>query len=474
MKIHFYSNKIILGCIFLITIQAGYSQKSKSYEAIFSGVTWFDDRGIEVNAHGANIVKEGDSFYLFGESKSNDLNVFQGFSCYSSKDLYNWKFEKMVLSVQDSGTLGPNRVGERVKVMKNPKTQKFVMFMHTDDLKYKDQSVGYAVSDKIDGIYTFQGDLLFDGKPIKKWDMGVFQDTDGKGYLITHSGNLFQLSDDYLSVTEQLVKDMTAHCEAPVIFKKEGTYFWIGSGLTSWERNDNYYFTSKSLKGPWINKGIFAPAGSLTWNSQSTYVLPITGSKDTTYMFMGDRWSFPRQQSSATYVWQPLEVANESISLPDFKQAWQINLETGVWSAVYEKRKTILNSDTKTIKYTGEWEHSFLKDSKGISKSAVKDASFEFTFKGKQIGFYGFSDPESGYADVVVKNSKGIVVLQSVIDMYCKYPKESLQFNSPILPKDSYTLTVSVRGEHGNWYNKKGDRFGSSGNRISVSKIVVD
>nr|WP_315153141.1 family 43 glycosylhydrolase [uncultured Flavobacterium sp.] len=461
--------KFILFFSVLIILKTGYSQENKRYKAIYSGITWFDDRGIEVNAHGGNIIKEGDLFYLFGESKGNDLNMFQGFSCYSSKDLYNWKFEKIVLPVQDSGRLGPNRIGERVKVLKNPKTKKYVMFMHTDDLNYKDQCVGYATSDKINGVYTFQGPLLFEEKPIKKWDIGIFQDTDGKGYLITHSGNLFGLSDDYQSVTDQLVKDMTAHCEAPTILKKGDTYFWIGSGLTSWERNDNYYFTSKSLRGPWISKNNFALAGTLTWNSQATYVLPITGSKEITYMFMGDRWSFPRQQSSATYVWQPLIVSEDSISLPDFKESWQINLDTGIWSAVSEKRKSIVNFDSNRIKYKGEWKHSGK-----VSKSTTKNASFELAFKGRKIALYGFSGPENGYANVVLKNSKGTIVMQSIVDMYCKYSSESLQFISPLLSNENYTLTVSVRGEHGNWYNKKGTKFGSSGNMISVSKIILD
>ncbi len=93
--------KWILFFILLLVFKISYSQEIKRYNAVFSGVTWFDDRGIEVNAHGANIVKEGNLFYLFGESKSNDINAFQGFSCYSSKDLYNWKFENIVLSVQD-------------------------------------------------------------------------------------------------------------------------------------------------------------------------------------------------------------------------------------------------------------------------------------------------------------------------------------------------------------------------------------
>ena len=54
------------------------------------------------------------------------------------------------------------------------------------------------------------------------------------------------------------------------------------------------YLTATSLEGPWTFRGNFAPEGSLTWNSQSTFVLPVINKKDTVLMFMGDRWSFPK------------------------------------------------------------------------------------------------------------------------------------------------------------------------------------
>ena len=75
------------------------------------------------------------------------------------------------------------------------------------------------------------------------------------------------------------------------------------SNLTSWERNDNFYFTSKDIRGPWKRQGNFCPKGSLTYNSQCTFVLPIVNGVDTTFMYMGDRWSYPHQASSATQVW---------------------------------------------------------------------------------------------------------------------------------------------------------------------------
>ena len=55
-------------------------------DIIFNGVPWFDQNGNTVNAHGACIVREHDTYYLFGEYKTDDKNMYNGFSCYSSKN----------------------------------------------------------------------------------------------------------------------------------------------------------------------------------------------------------------------------------------------------------------------------------------------------------------------------------------------------------------------------------------------------
>ncbi|MES2238693.1 MAG: family 43 glycosylhydrolase [Bacteroidota bacterium] len=466
------SKRTILTIVFFSIYTLATAQKDK-IDAIYSGIPWFDNNGNVVSAHGANIVKDNNRYYLFGEYKSDDTINFTGFSCYSSADLYNWKFESIALPVQESGKLGPNRIGERPKVMKCPKTGEYVMYMHTDDLKYKDQCVGYATSKTINGVYTFQGPVLFNGQPIKKWDMGTFQDTDGSGYIITHSGNLYKLSDDYRSITEQVVKDMTGQCEAPVIFKKDNTYFWLGSGLTSWERNDNYYFTATSLKGPWKSQGIFAPKDKLTWNSQTTFVLPVVGSKKTTYLFMGDRWAFPHQKSAATYVWQPLLVSGTTLSIPDYNENWQINTTTGKWSTLKLKGKIIQNSDTKKIKYSDNWKPNTLKDSFSDNSSDVTGASFSVNFNGSQIGLYGVARPNGGYAQIEIQDATGKTIHSNLIEMYCKFAESSLKYLSPMLKKGNYKLVVTVSGKHGVWYKKDGTGFGSTGNFVSVDKLII-
>ncbi len=107
-------NLILTAYILLCAVMASGQVRP----VVVNGVSWYDNNGELVNAHGACIVEDGGKYWLFGEYKSDTTNVFQGFSCYSSVDLASWTFENIVLPQQDSGMLGPQSVGERVKVMK--------------------------------------------------------------------------------------------------------------------------------------------------------------------------------------------------------------------------------------------------------------------------------------------------------------------------------------------------------------------
>ena len=461
----------VLVVVLLVLPFVANAQKRGVYKAIYSGTPWFDDRGKPVSAHGANIVKEGDNFYLFGEKHSDTSNAFAGFTCYSSKDLSNWKFESIALPVQQSGKLGPNRVGERPKVMKCPKTGEFIMYMHVDTLGYVDQFLGYATSNSITGPYTFRGPLLFEGKSIKKWDMGTFQDRDGAGYVLLHGGDIYRLNDDYKSIVEHVHKANIPGFESPTLFRKDNIYYFLGSHLTSWERNDNDYYTATSLKGPWTKRGLFCPPGTLTWNSQCTFVLPVSGSKDTTFMYMGDRWAFPKQESAATYVWQPLMISDTSISIPKFLDAWKIDMVTGESKPVELPDKLIENAEQNRITYSGNWKH--ISDGLSLSSSDIKNDSFSLKFKGRQLALYGLSRPDGGYAEIDLRDKKGKLLLSALVDMYCKYPISSLEYITPVMRKGKYTLTVRVTGEHGNWSDKRKNLFGSNGNVVSIDRILI-
>ena len=115
-----------------------------------------------------------------------------------------------------------------------------------------------------------------------------------------------------------------------------------------------------------------------------------------------------------------------------------------------------------------------MSDSISLSCANEKGASFSTKFNGTQIGLYGLSKSDGGYARVILTNAKGKVIISSLIDMYSKYPIASLKFLSPVLPKDNYKLTVSVTGERGNWSDKRRSNYGSTGYFISLDKIIIN
>lgn len=444
-----------------------YAKTYRRYDAIHSGTPWFDQRGLPVSAHGAGIIRDGSTWYLFGEAHRDMTNAFAGFNCYSSKDLVNWRFERVALPVQPSGALGPQTVGERPKVMRSPATGEYVMFMHADAIDYRGPFVGYATARHVTGPYVFRGPLLFDGKPIRKWDMGAFQDDDGAGYVLLHGGDIYRLADDFRSVRQHVNKAMAEGFESPAMFRKDDTYYFLGSNLTGWERNDNYYFTASTLRGPWTRHGPIAPPGTLTWNSQVTFVLPVRGRHGTTYMFMGDRWSYPRQASAATYVWQPLTIDGTMLTMPRYRDAWRIDAGRGT-VAPGPAITTAIDPDDAKVRFTGAWRRT--ADDRVTED---RQASVSVTFTGTQASLYGMSRPDGGYASITLRDGKGRRMLSSTVDMYSKYPVSSAKFVTPLLPAATYTLSVEVVGDGWYWINKKGERSGSAGSAISFQRLDV-
>ena len=449
----------------LLWVSYGTGMARKTEKVVNNGIPWFDDRGEIVNAHSACIVEENGRYYLFGEYKSDKSNAFPGFSCYSSDDLVNWKFERVVLPMQSSGILGPDRVGERVKVMKCPSTGEYVMYMHADDMNYKDPHIGYATCSTIAGEYKLHGPLLYEGKPIRRWDMGTYQDTDGTGYLLLHGGIVYRLSKDYRTAEEKVVSGVGgSHGESPAMFKKDGTYFFLFSNLTSWEKNDNFYFTAPSVKGPWTRQGLFAPEGSLTYNSQTTFVFPLKCGEDTIPMFMGDRWSYPHQASAATYVWMPMQVDGTKLSIPEYWPSWDVDKLKPV--NPLRKGKTV---DLKKITFSKEADW---KVEEGRISSNVKGSTLSIPFSGSCVAVMGETNCHSGYARMNILDKKGEKIYSSLVDFYSKANDHATRFMTPQLAKGEYTLVIEVTGISPTWTDKTKRIYGSDDCFVTITDIV--
>ena len=132
---------LLLACLCVCAV---FSCRAQS---IMPGKEWKDTDGNPINAHGGGVLYHNGTYYWYGEYKGKhtyrspgvDWDCYRteagGVSCYSSKDLYNWKFEGVVLepdTLNPHSDIHPTMVIERPKVIYNDKTGKFVMWMHID------------------------------------------------------------------------------------------------------------------------------------------------------------------------------------------------------------------------------------------------------------------------------------------------------------------------------------------------------
>ncbi|KAI2624053.1 carbohydrate-binding module family 35 protein [Xylaria nigripes] len=294
---------------------------------IVPGATWTGtNTGAHVQAHGAGIIKDGPTYYLIGEDKTEG-SAFQNVNCYSSTNLVEWTYVGALLSRTGSGDLGPNRVVERPKVIYNDSTGKYVLYMHIDDSSYGEAKVGVATGDEVCGKYTYEGS--FQPLGFQSRDMGLFKEDDGTAYLLTEDREnglrIDQLSSDYLSVTESTYL-WSDSIEAPAMLELQGTYYMFGSRLTGWDPNDNVYSTATSPSGPWSEWKTFADVGSNTYSSQTNYILPFGHGA----IYMGDRWVSSNLMRS-TYVWLPLTFSDNTVTMKNYVN-WTPDVGAGTWA----------------------------------------------------------------------------------------------------------------------------------------------
>jgi hypothetical protein len=304
-------------------------------QVIRPGEVWLDDRGKQIQAHGGGILKHGNEYFWFGEERERGLDPAKRYvGCYSSKDLVHWKFRKLI-QFADPEHFGPHWILERPKVFFNATTKKFVMYMHIDGPLnpeghgYELARVGIAVSDTVDGEYKYVKSF----RPLEheSRDIGQFVDDDGTAYLIFEDRpfgfRIAKLADDYMSLEKEVVL-IPMHMEGGALVHLNGLYYAIGSALTGWNANPNKYATATRLEGPWSEFKDIAPPETKTYGSQSTLLLKVVGTKQTTVIFMGDIWKAKTLWDSR-YLWMPLEIGDGKLTLPEPKP-WKIDVKTGV------------------------------------------------------------------------------------------------------------------------------------------------
>jgi beta-xylosidase len=326
---------------------------SLSAQSFHPGKPWLDTAGKPIQAHGGGILLYSGVYYWYGEDKTLGNFNKTGISCYSSRDLYTWKHEGVVLpkaampdDFRDSGVV------ERPKVIYNPTTGKFVMWMHLDDFSYSVASAGVATSDRPAGPFRF----LRSFRPIRHdfgypmidrahqaemgstfRDMNLFVDDDGRAYVFyAAEGNptmyVARLNADFtgvetpaqLGVTWQRILAGQSR-EAPTPFKYRGTYYLITSGTTGWNPNPASYATADRIFGPWTVHGnpCTGAGAETTFDSQSTYVLPAPGNNPGAFIYLGDRW-LKDNLADSRYVWLPFRIREDGSFSLTWRDEWSL------------------------------------------------------------------------------------------------------------------------------------------------------
>ncbi|CAK8562524.1 unnamed protein product [Lathyrus sativus] len=340
------------------------------YNYFFPGRIWLDTDGNPIQAHGGCVLfdESSSTYYWYGEYKDGPTYLANhnkgparvdviGVGCYSSKDLWTWKNEGIVLTAEKTNKthdLHKSNVLERPKVIYNEKTRKYVMWMHIDSANYAKASIGIAISDTPIGPFEYLGSQRPHGYQSR--DMTVFKDEDGIAYLIYSSeGNnvmhIGPLTENYLNVTSVMRRVFVGQRrEAPAMFKHKGTYYMITSGCTGWAPNEALVHASDSILGTWETIGNPCVGGNImfqvsTFLAQSAFVLPLKTFPGL-FIFMADRWN-PSELRDSRYVWLPLIVDGH-----DDDQAIEYGFGYRLWArvSIYWHRKWKLPLGWNTFK----------------------------------------------------------------------------------------------------------------------------
>lgn len=303
---------------------------------VIQNAVWRDTDGNIINAHGGGILYYNNVYYWYGEYKGDSTYRLKkvttwecyraeagGVSCYSSKNLCDWKFEGIALPAVKADTasdLHPSKVIERPKVIYNEKTGKFVMWMHIDNDDYTKAMAGVAISNTPVGPFSYLGSFKPSGGDSR--DQTIFRDDDGRAYQIASSEwnktmYISLLNDDYTRTTGIFTRNfIDSSREAPAVFKRNGKYYIITSACTGWDPNQANIAVADSMLGTWmvIGNPCSGKDADKTFYAQSTFVLPVQGKNDL-YIAMFDRWNKTNLINSR-YIWLPMKFTNDQIDIP--------------------------------------------------------------------------------------------------------------------------------------------------------------
>jgi len=308
---------------FFVLLVFSCSLSYSAYNKFTPGQTWLDTAGKAILAHAGGILYYDNVYYWYGEYQ--DPNHV-GVSCYSSTDLYNWENRGIVFYVANASSPASDYIIERPKVLYNQPTNLFVMWMHHDTSSYSLAHTAVATSSVPTGPFKFVRSFLPNSQESR--DMTVYQDENKNAYLIRASGHtnvgvtISALTSDYTNVTQN-ISYIAQSREAPAVLQYNNLVYLVVSHCTGWDYNPPEVWTSSSFNSTWKQSG--NPTTSQTcYDSQPTFLLPLTGKYQGHFIFMADRWNYPNL-ASASYVWLPVSFSGSTLKITNY-DSWDLSI----------------------------------------------------------------------------------------------------------------------------------------------------
>lgn len=299
--------------------------------SIINGTDWRDTEGNPIAAHEGGIARFNGVFYWYGSSYADnptgkfdvsDGPVWNGVQVYSSTNLKNWTYKGVCLPRPKKG-FGKLGATGRSHVIYNEKTKKYVMWYRWY-LHVPASFLMVAVADRPEGPFRSLGPREMGTSNGFASDMNVFQDDDGKGYVIycdhgghgvkgdkaTYTIRIDSLSDDYLTSKKDGAVVFDKGCEAPAMIKYKGKYIAVASGVNGWAGSETVCAVADTPMGTYKKQADISE--KKTWNSQVTDLIYLKESD--TVMALCDQWWIPDKSdiNRSRYLFLPLLLDAET------------------------------------------------------------------------------------------------------------------------------------------------------------------
>ncbi|MBS7272046.1 MAG: family 43 glycosylhydrolase [Fibrobacter sp.] len=315
---------------------------------------WKDTDGNFIYSQGGGVLQVGDTFYWYGvkyngavtyaanPTKKNDDTGFAGVTCYSSKDLVNWKFEGIVLKPSEAGGGWFGRIG----VVYNAKSKKYVLAGQGASPSWE-YGEYFATSDSPTGPFKFarvqpESEMTFFVNN-NTGDQTLFQDDDGKAYVIASNvkgrTNLYVAplrESDFLAIdgsrTVNIHKSRVGGREGNAMFKQNGVYYFCSSDLHGWNTSQTYCMSATNILGPYSEEFVLeGTQHDFSHVTQTGFFVMVKGSKGSFVVNAGDRWSDFAGNGLGYNQWLPISFETGKPVFHSLSE-WNIDVKEGTWS----------------------------------------------------------------------------------------------------------------------------------------------